>query len=142
MIIPDVNVLVGAFRTDSPNHAELTDWLEDAVNGPEPLGLTQAVATGVIRILTYPRIFANPTSPRDALRLVTTLAAADGVTSVSPGPRHWEIFTRLCLDVGATGNLVPDAAHAATAIEHGATWVTLDRDFARFPSLRTLSPLR
>jgi toxin-antitoxin system PIN domain toxin len=141
MKIPDVNVLVGAFRDDSPNHAELASWLEDAVNGPEPLGLTQAVTTGVIRILTHRRIFAEPTSTPTALRLVTALAEADGVTAVAPGPRHWEIFTQLCLDVGATGNLVPDAAHAATAIEHGATWVTLDRDFARFSGLRTISPL-
>jgi len=27
------------------------------------------------------------------------------------------------------------------AIELGATWVTLDRDFARFPGLRWVSPL-
>ncbi|WP_169053857.1 hypothetical protein [Agromyces sp. H66] len=25
---------------------------------------------------------------------------------------------------------------SAIAIEHGATWITLDRDFARFPGLR------
>jgi len=34
----------------------------------------------------------------------------------------------------------PDAAHAAVAIEHGALWVTLDRDFARFPGLRWAPP--
>jgi len=35
---------------------------------------------------------------------------------------------------------VPDAYLAALAIEHGATWVTLDRAFRRFTGLRTESP--
>jgi predicted nucleic acid-binding protein len=30
---------------------------------------------------------------------------------------------------------------AALATEHGATWVTTDRGFARFPSLRWTTPL-
>jgi predicted nucleic acid-binding protein len=37
--------------------------------------------------------------------------------------------------------LVTDAALAALAIEHGATLCRTDRDFARFPGLRTISPL-
>ncbi|MCM0640528.1 PIN domain-containing protein [Cellulomonas wangsupingiae] len=39
----------------------------------------------------------------------------------------------LCRAADARGNLVADAQHAAVAIEHGATWVSQDRDFARFP---------
>lgn len=38
---------------------------------------------------------------------------------VHPGPRHWDIFTRLCGQSGATGNLVADAWLAALAIESG-----------------------
>ncbi|MGH9363717.1 MAG: type II toxin-antitoxin system VapC family toxin [Thermoanaerobaculia bacterium] len=34
-----------------------------------------------------------------------------------------------------------DAHLAALAIEHGATLCTNDRDFARFPNLRTFHPL-
>lgn len=43
--------------------------------------------------------------------------------------------------VGARGNLVPDSFFAALAIKHGATWVTTDRGFARFPGLRWQTPL-
>jgi predicted nucleic acid-binding protein len=62
--------------------------------------------------------------------------AGPGAVRVRPGSRHWGIFSRLCREVGARGNVVPDAFHAALAIEHGATWVTTDRGFARFPGLR------
>jgi predicted nucleic acid-binding protein len=37
---------------------------------------------------------------------------------------------------GRTGDLVPDAVIGALALEHGCEVVTLDRDFARFPSVR------
>ena len=59
---------------------------------------------------------------------------------MTPGPRHWEIFARLCRESEARGNLVPDAYLAALAIESGCEWVTTDRDFSRFPGLRWKTP--
>lgn len=57
-------------------------------------------------------------------------------TAVCPGKNHLATFTRLCREVGARANAVSDAYHAAPAIEHGATWVTSGRGFARLPGLR------
>jgi toxin-antitoxin system PIN domain toxin len=141
MILPDVNVLVGAFRADAPHHAQLRRWLKSAVAGVEDLGLTDAVLAGTLRVLTHPRVFVNPTPLDDALAQVAALRDADGVVRVTPGPRHWETVERLCRAADARGNLVVAAQRAAVAIELGATWVTLDRDFARFPGLRWVSPL-
>ncbi|MBC7550810.1 MAG: hypothetical protein H7269_07935 [Cellulomonas sp.] len=45
----------------------------------------------------------------------------------------------LCRSVDARGNREADAPHAAVAVED-ATWVTLDRDFARFFGLRWRTP--
>jgi hypothetical protein len=140
VIIPDVNVLVGAFRADTPDHDRLRAWLEAAVVGVEDLGLTDAVLTGTVRVLTHPRVFVRPTPLPRALEQVAALRAADGVVRVTPTPRHWEVVEELCQAADARGNLVADAAHAAVAIEHGALWVTLDRDFARFPGLRWAPP--
>ena len=140
MILPDVNVLVGAFRSDAPDHDDLRGWLEDAVADVEDVGLTDAVLAGTVRVLTHPRVFVRPTPVAQALDQIAALRAADGVVRVTPGPRHWELVDRLCRAADARGNLVADAAHAAAALEHGALWVTLDRDFARFPGLRWKSP--
>ena len=52
-----------------------------------------------------------------------------------------ESFSRLCLEVGAKGNLVADAYLAALAIESGSEWITSDRGFSRFPGLRWRHPL-
>jgi len=141
VIIPDVNVLVGAFRADADRHAGLRDWLEDVVAGPDVLALSDAVLGGVVRVLTHPRIFAVPTPLGTALDQVAALRGADGVVRVTPGPRHWDIVDRLCRDSDARGNLVADAQHAALAVEHNAVWMTLDHDFARFPGLRWANPL-
>lgn len=141
MIIPDVNVLVGAFRTDADRHPGLRGWLEGAVSGPELLALSDSVLGGAVRILTHPRVFAVPTPLVTALDQIAALRDADGVVRLSPGPRHWDIVDRLCRDSDARGNLVADAQHAALAVEHNAVWMTLNHDFARFPGLRWAHPL-
>ncbi|MGB4779114.1 type II toxin-antitoxin system VapC family toxin [Microbacterium sp.] len=137
MIAPDVNVLVQAYRAEAADHAQSARWLQQAVSSAEALALVDSVITGYVRVATNPRIYEIPTPPDVALAIVDELLAAPRVTRISPGPRHWRIFAELCRATGARGNLVSDAAHAAVAIEHGATWVTFDRDFARFPGLRT-----
>ncbi len=133
--MPDVNVLVAAYRTDDQRHDEVRGWLEEAINGPEIVGLSDSVAAGFLRVATHPKIFARPTPLDQALTQLESLWAADGVVRVTPGRSFPVVFARLCREADARGNLVADAAHAATAIEAGATWVSLDRDFARFAGL-------
>ena len=55
--------------------------------------------------------------------------------------RFWEILPILLVESQAFGTLVSDAALAALALEHGAVLCTTDRDFTRFPGVRTVSPL-
>ena len=57
-----------------------------------------------------------------------------------PGERHWSLFSALCREGDARGNLVADAYHAVLAIEVGAEFVMTDGDFARFPGLRWRLP--
>jgi uncharacterized protein len=59
---------------------------------------------------------------------------------VEPGERHWDIFRRLCIETDTRGSRVSDAWFAALAIEWGCEWITLDRDYARFPGLAWRAP--
>jgi len=43
-------------------------------------------------------------------------------------------------EADATGDLIADAAIAAIALEHDGTVASLDRDFARFPSIQHVIP--
>lgn len=141
MILPDVNVLVAAYRDDAPGHAPLRDWLITEISSGSPFGLADVVLSGFLRVVTHPRIFKEPTPLADALDFLGALRSRPNRVTVSTGPRHWGLFVGLCELAGAKGNLVPDAFLAALAIESGAEWITTDRDYARFPGLRWRNPL-
>lgn len=140
MLLPDVNVLIYAVREDSDQHEQYAAWLSGALNADEPVGISDLVLSGVIRLLTNHRVFREPSSTVQALEACRAIRSAPSAVPLRPGPRHWAIFDSLCTDTGAKANTVPDAYHAALAIENGATWVTTDRAFARFPGLRWRAP--
>lgn len=140
MLLPDVNVLVNGFRRESPQHDEHVAWLDRLVNGPADFAMSELVLSGFLRVVTHPQIFRTPTPIGTALEFVRAVVDAPTCVRVRPGPRHLGLFEQLCLDVGATGNTIPDAYHAALAVESGSTWVTNDRGFARFARLRWQTP--
>lgn len=141
MLCADVNVLVYAHRPESPGHAGCRAWLEGARAGLEPLGLSDVALSGFVRVVTHPRVFKEPTPTGTALAFCDALLSSPSVSRVAPGERHWQIFADLCRRVDATGNVVPDAFLAALAVELGATLITADRSFGRFPTLRWRHPL-
>ena len=140
MILPDVNVLIYAFRADAERHKEYRSWLESVVNGPAAYGIAPQVLGSVVRICTHPRIHARPSRVRDAFEFCRVILEQPNATVVTPGQRHWEIFEALCRQSKATGNLVQDAWFAALAVESGCEWITTDRDYARFAGLACRAP--
>jgi uncharacterized protein len=94
----------------------------------------------MVRIVTHPKVFANPSLLEETFEFCETLLSQSHCVIVRPGSRHWTIFRRLCKEADARGNLVPDAWLAAMAIESGCEWITLDRDFARFSELNWRAP--
>lgn len=140
MILPDVNVLLYAFRRDSPHHVQYRRWLEALVNAQSAYGIAPQVLASVIRISTHARIYIQPSTLDEAMEFCRTLLTPDTCTIVHPSERHWDIFVDLCRKSGARGNLIQDAWFAALAIESGCEWVTTDRDYARFPELRWRAP--
>jgi toxin-antitoxin system PIN domain toxin len=141
VILVDVNVLLYAHREEADRHQEFRQWLEAALAGPEPCAVSELVLSGCLRILTHPRIFDPPTPLARGIEYLSWLREQERLTVLAPGRRHWEIFLDLCRRAEARGNLVSDAYHAALAIETGSTWITTDRDYARFPGLRARHPL-
>ncbi len=140
MLIPDVNVLVHAHRPDSAEHEVNRDWLEWHASADEPTGIPDLVLSDFIRVVTHPRVFARPSPLKDALLVTEQLREMPSFVALAPGPRHWDIFARLCADARATGNLVPDVYLGATALEVGAEIVTGDSDFAKLPGVRWRRP--
>ena len=96
--------------------------------------------SGFLRIVTHLKIFSPPSSLDDALEFVNTIRQQENCRIVIAGERHWDIFQKLCQSGNAKGNHIPDAYHAALAIESGCEWITADRGFGRYEGLRWRSP--
>lgn len=133
-------MLVYAHREELPEHGAYREWLTATLGGDATYAVSELVLAGFVRIVTSPRVFHVPTPLEIALDASAVLRTRPNCVIVSPGPSHWDIFTRLSVAAGAKGNLVADAYLAALAIESGAEWITTDRDFARFPGLRWRHP--
>jgi toxin-antitoxin system PIN domain toxin len=140
VILPDVNVLVYAFRQDAHEHLRYQEWLQGVVNGESAYGVSSQVLSSFVRVSTHPAIFAQPSQLDEALDFCRLLMEQPHCQLVQPGARHWSIFDDLCRRAQASGNLVQDAWFAALAIENGCEWITTDRDYSRFPGLRWRPP--
>jgi len=93
-----------------------------------------------VRILTNRRAFPQPEPAEAAFHYCNVLLARPNCIVIEPGERHWQIFQRLCIEADVRGPMVGDAYFAALAIEWGCEWITLDRDYARFPGLKWSVP--
>lgn len=142
MILPDVNLLVYAYRVESPDHASYSAWLTGVVRGGDELALCDVVLSGFVRIVTNARIFADPAPAADALHFVHRLTAGPRCRWLPAGPEVWNRLGDLVsADPLVKGNHIPDAYLAAMALTHNARLATRDRGFARYPALRHYDPL-
>ena len=55
MILPDVNVLIYAFRQDVPEHALCRSWLEREIAGDATFGISPLTLSAVVRIHACPQ---------------------------------------------------------------------------------------
>ncbi len=140
MMLPDVNVLIYAFRRDSTRHAEYRAWLQGVVDGPNAYGVSPQVLASVLRICTHPKIYRQPSTVAETLAFCEALLEPVHSTLIQPGERHWPIFADLCASSKVSGHLVQDAWFAALAIEHGCQWISTDADYDRFRELRWQRP--
>ena len=140
MILPDVNVLIYALRADMPQHEQCRRWLEGVIAGDASFGLSPLVLAAVARITTNGRVFRQPCTLNEAFGYCDDLLGQPHCQIVEPGERHWQILRQLCIETETSGPRVSDAWFAALAIEAGCEWITLDRDYARFPGLAWSAP--
>jgi uncharacterized protein len=140
VILPDVNVLIHAFRPDSARHDVCKPWLDRIVLGETRFGISPLALSAVARIATNPRIFRQASSIEETFAFCDNVLGQPHCEPVSPGARHWSIFTRICREADVRGPLISDAWFAALAIEHGCVWITFDRDYARFRELEWREP--
>jgi uncharacterized protein len=136
----DLNVLMYVVNSASPFHRRVLRWWEAALNSHEPVALCWPVISGFLRLSTRHGIFPRPLSTDEACARIDRWLELPAVRVVTETDVHWSLLKHLIADVGIAGNLAPDAHLGALALSHGATLVSCDNDFARFPGLRWENP--
>ncbi len=140
MYLLDVNVVLAAHRDDHPHHPSVRPWFDDLLDSADQFTVPATVWASFLRLATNRRIFPVPTPLADAFAFIEATCAQLHHLRTLPGERHLALLRRCCEEADAVGDLVPDAVIAAMALEYGCEVVTLDRDFARFTSVRHHRP--
>ena len=130
---PDVNVLVAASRADHVHHAKAKQWLHSALENARTgtaLGLLGPVVASYLRLVTHPKVFAQPTPSGDAIAFIDALLLQPGVAMLAP-QNEWPQLRSLCQKLALRDNDIPEAWIAACVLERQETLVSFDRDFVR-----------
>lgn len=141
MILVDANLLLYAHNRSAPEHAAAREWFEQALSGPDRIGVPWPSILAFVRLASNPIVFRQPITPAAAWQVVREWLRQEHVWIPTPGTTHGEIFESLLADRRVTSRMVPDAHLAALAIEHGLTLCSTDGDFARFAALRWNNPI-
>jgi toxin-antitoxin system PIN domain toxin len=135
VILPDVNLLIYAFRQDVPEHSTSRAWLDHVISGDARFALSKLTLSALVQVTTNPRSYPVASTLEDAFGFCDDLLTQPHCQFIEPRERHWHIFQKLCIETSTRGPDVTDAWYAALAIEWGCEWVTFDRDFLKFPGL-------
>ncbi|HEX8157612.1 MAG TPA: type II toxin-antitoxin system VapC family toxin [Solirubrobacteraceae bacterium] len=140
MLLVDANVLLHAVNRSAREHETARAWLHSALAGTEPVAFAWIVLLAFLRLATHPAIFTRPLSSEQAGETLEGWLGVPPTMIVEPTRRHLYVLRGLLTSTGTAGNLVSDAHLAAIALEHDATVVSFDRDFARFEGVRSYVP--
>ena len=141
---PDVNVLVAASRSDHPHHDNARHWLEQALAAAAqggPFTLMPMVLANMLRLVTSPKIFVQPTPVAHAVAFLDAILAMRGVNLSPLGP-EWPKLRQLCLDKQLAGNDLPDAWLASAVVQQSEHLVSFDRDFRKWLSRSQFTQLK
>ena len=142
MIAVDTNILVHAHRRDSPFHPAAAARIRELAEGRAPWALPWPCLHEFYSVVTHLRIYRPPSTGAEAIGQVGAWLESPSVVLLSEGPAYWGVLARLLAEGKIAGPAVHDARIAALCLVNGVSelW-SADRDFSRFPDLRTANPL-
>ena len=142
MIAVETNILVFSTRPEHKHFAAADHSVRTLVEGDEPWGLPWPCIHEFLGIVTHPGIYKPPTPMPVALSQVEAWLRSPRVILLAESSAYWATIRSLCETSNVRGGMIHDAKIAAICLTHGVRelW-TADRDFERFPSLKTRNPL-
>ena len=142
MIAVDSNILVYAHRRDSEWHQRAKELVKGLAEATHAWVIPWPCVHEFLAITTHPRIYDPPSSMQQALEQVDAWFESQSLVLIGESVDHWRQLNSLIADGRVRGPGVHDARIASICLSHGVSeLLTSDRDFSRFPSLKTRNPL-
>ncbi len=142
MIVVDTNILVYAHREDSKWHASALSCVKELAQAADPWAIPWSCMHEFVAIVTHPRIYMPPTPLKQTLEQVEAWLESPSLHLLSEFEGYWDTLKDLLQASKVQGAQVHDARIAALVKHHsGSELWTADRDFTRFPGIKTRNPL-
>lgn len=142
MIAFDTNILVHAHRAESPFHQAAFAAVKRAAEGATPWATTWTNLHEFLAVVTHTKIFKQPTPIEQALVQVNAWRNSPSLVVLGEEESYWLVLAEIIGKGQVTGPRIHDARVAALCLLHQVEVLyTADRDFSRFPGLKTANPL-
>lgn len=142
MIAIDTNILIYAHRHDSPHHDAAARVVREITEGSAAWAIPWSCLHEFFSIVTNPRIYVPASTLKEATTQIEHWLESPSLVLLAETDRHWSELQTITSAGQIIGARIHDARIAAICLQHGVRelW-TADRDFSRFPGLRTVNPV-
>jgi uncharacterized protein len=142
VIAVDTNILVYAYRKESPFHAIAFEKVRMLAESGASWAIPWPCVHEFISITTNPKVFSTNNSLEESFNQIRVWRSSETLQLLAETDEHFGQLQELLLSAKARGGQIHDARIAAICMQHGVSelW-TADRDFSRYPKLRTRNPL-
>ena len=142
MIAVDTNILVYAHRRDSHWHEPASRLLQGLAQGKSTWAIAWHCLHEFISVVTNKRIYQPASTLDEALHQIDLWVQSPSLQLLSEQPGYWNDLKAIVKPALVSGPQIYDARIAALCLQHGVRelW-TADRDFLKFPVLKTRNPL-
>jgi len=142
VIALDTNILIHAHRKDASLHAPAYQAVKELAESQRPWSICFHGLIEFYGVVTQAKIWRNASTPEQAFKQISAWKAAPGLRIIKDSEECLEWLERLATKAKIHGALINETRIAACCLTHGVTelW-TVDRDFSRFPELKTRNPL-
>ena len=142
MIAVDTNLLVHAHQREASLHENAKEVLRNLAESPTPWVVCLHCFVEFYGVVTHPKLWKKPSTPEEAIEQIRAWRESPSLRILCDTPGVLDKLADFAVKGTVRGALIHDARIASCCLVGGVgeLW-TVDRDFSRFPALKTRNPL-
>lgn len=142
MIALDTNILVLAHQREADLHQAASHALRELAESPVPWAICCHSLVEFHGVATAPHLWRQPSTPEQAMDQIDAWRESPSLHVLVESDAVLDRLGQLAQQSKVRGSQVHEARIAACCLSYGVgeLW-TIDRDFSRYPELKTRNPL-